>query len=53
MPNTTWDNEVYPGASETYDEEALQYNQTTDYQDAGKPRYDTIGVTTSWTNENK
>lgn len=51
MAQTTWDNEIYPGASETYDEESLTYDDTSVYQDAGTPRYDTIGVTTTWTNE--
>lgn len=51
MATTTWDNDIYPGGSETYDEEALTYDQSTSYKDAGLPRYDTIGITTSWTNE--
>lgn len=53
MAETTWDNEIYPGVPETYNEELLTYNHTASFQGAGQPRYNTIGLTTSWTNENK
>ena len=53
MPTTTWDNEVYPGTSVDYDEPSMTYDDNTDFEESGTPRYDTVGEATSWTLEDK
>lgn len=53
MPSTSWNNETYPGGGVQYNEPNLQYSQTAIYDDAGTPRYNTVGEATSWSLENK
>lgn len=53
MATTTWDKEIYPGVAVNYDEESMTYNDTTDFEESGTPRYDQVGETTSWTLEDQ
>lgn len=53
MATASWNTESYPGGSVGYDESTLAYDETDIYEDAGTPRYDQVGETTSWTLEDK
>lgn len=51
MPSTTWTTEIYPGGSSTYNDPAMAYDQNTDFEESGIPKYDTVGDATVWTLE--
>lgn len=51
MATATWSTETYPGASVQYEEPTMLYDDTSNFEDAGTPRYDQVGESTSWSLE--